>query len=236
MNTSSALGLGIVVGILVAGVPAFVLYQQNLRLQQDAADQAARANTLQTQVDTLEGRVSTLETERDAVQRERDTLQQQVTQQSAQVATLQVQVDTLQGQVQALNAQLAHPRLPMWNACGELADPSACPMTGGGWRVGTVPDTFEYEISFTSTVPVTVYFLTLAQYVEFATCGRIGCVSGTYQFFPATTMLEQAVFTLATGCASYVAVFQSLEEGVLYPDVWIIYNPAAAPTGSCAEP
>jgi cell division protein FtsB len=236
MNASSALGLGILVGVLVAGVPAFVLYQQNLRLQQDAADQAALASALQMQVDALEGRVGTLETEGDALRRERNTLQQQVIEQTAEVATLQADVETLQGQVQDLNAQLAHPRLPMWNACGELADPNACPMTAGGWRVGTVPDTFEYEITFSSTVPVAVYFLSLAQYVEFASCGRISCVSGTYQLFPATRSLDRAVFTLATGCASYVAVFQSLTDGVLYPDVWVIYNPADAPTGVCAEP
>src|SRR5207249_4435477 len=57
----------------------------------------------------------------------------------------------LQNQVQKLKIQNSNPTLVMWNSCG-----GPCDMSQGNWRVGGVPDTFDFNISFTSTVPVAV--------------------------------------------------------------------------------
>jgi hypothetical protein len=41
-------------------------------------------------------------------------------------------------------------------------------------------------------------------------------------------------FTLAEGCAAYLAVITSDRSITVTPDVSATYNPAAAATGSCA--
>jgi hypothetical protein len=144
-------------------------------------------------------------------------------------SSLQSQVGNLQSQVQRLQADLAHPTLTIWNSCG-----GTCSMTSGGWRAGGVPDTFTYYPSFSATVPITTYFLTLDQYVDFHNCGgSVSCVSGTYQWFSPRTELD-GVFHLAEGCASYVAVYTSSQSGTMFPDVKVTYNPASSPTGACA--
>ncbi len=132
-------------------------------------------------------------------------------------------------QVNVLETQLQHPSVELWNSCG-----GPCTMTSNGWRAGTVPDTFDYYVSFNATVPVAVYFLTLSQYVQFTSCGRPTCVSGTFSTIQATTSVSNSIFTLAEGCASYVAVYQSTQAGVMYPNVRATYNPASSTTGACA--
>jgi type II secretory pathway pseudopilin PulG len=135
----------------------------------------------------------------------------------------------LQNQVQRLRIQISNPTLTIWNSCSQ-----PCAMSAGGWRVGGVPDTFDYNVSFTSNVPVSVYFLTFSQYVQFANCnGMVSCVTGGYAQYGPTTSLQGSVFKLAEGCSGYVAVFQSTSNGTIYPDVSITYNPAPAPTGTC---
>jgi len=136
---------------------------------------------------------------------------------------------SLQNQVQNLKIQNANPTLKMWNSCN-----GPCSMSPGNWRVGGVPDTFDYNVSFTSTVPVTVYILTFSQYVQFANCtGQISCVTGGYTQYGPTTSLPGSVFTLAEGCSAYVAVFQSTTPGVINPDVSVTYKPSSTVTGVC---
>src|SRR3989442_7851544 len=135
----------------------------------------------------------------------------------------------LQNQVQKLKIQNANPTLLMWNSCG-----GPCNMSLGNWRVGGVPDTFDFNVSFTSTVPITVYILTFSQYVQFANCtGQISCVTLPYTQYGPTTSLSGSVFKLAEGCAGYVSVFQSITPGVIYPNVSITYNPTPTVTGVC---
>jgi hypothetical protein len=134
----------------------------------------------------------------------------------------------LQNQVQKLKIQNANPTLIMWNSCA-----GPCNMYSGNWRVGGVPDTFDYNVSFTSTIPVDVYIVTFSQYVQFANCtGQISCVTGSYTHYGPTMSLPGSVFKLAEGCSAYVAVFQST-TGVIYPDVSVTYNPAPTITGAC---
>jgi hypothetical protein len=111
-------------------------------------------------------------------------------------------------------------------------------MTANGWREGSVPDTFDYYVSFTSTVNVTVYFFTMGQFVQFSVCnGDVSCVSGSYDYILATTNLPTyTLFTLGTGCADYLAIYVASGNGVMYPDVGVTHNPSqTGATGYCAQ-
>jgi len=112
-------------------------------------------------------------------------------------------------------------------------------MTANGWREGSVPDTFDYFVSFTSNVSVTVYFFTMGQFVQYSVCnGDIRCVSGYYDSIPATTNAQQyTLFTLGEGCADYLAIYVASGNGVIHPNVGVS-RPAAfpiGPTGYCGQ-
>ena len=131
---------------------------------------------------------------------------------NAQVTSLNSDVTNLNDTILSLKS---HPTLAMWTGCGGN---SACPMVSGEWWEEVVPDTFELDISFTSTVPVNVYIFTLPQFVQFYKCGgSVSCVSGTYFSFGPTTSLQNVAFGYGEGCGDYVAIFQSLSDGVFYP-------------------
>lgn len=109
-------------------------------------------------------------------------------------------------------------------------------MTPNGWREGTIPDTYDYYIYFTSNVSITVYFFTLGQFVQFRVCnGDASCVSGAYDSLPATTAEQSTVFRLAEGCGDYVAIYVASASGVMKPIVSVDQNPAPSPTGYCAQ-
>ncbi len=109
-------------------------------------------------------------------------------------------------------------------------------MMSTGWREGSVPDTFDYYVSFTSNVSVTVYFFTMGQFVQFSVCnGDISCVQGYYDSIPATTNLPPYTrFTLGEGCGDYLAIFVASGNGVMYPDVGVTQNPTGL-TGYCGQ-
>ena len=110
-------------------------------------------------------------------------------------------------------------------------------MSATGWREGSVPDTFDYYVSFTSTVNVTVYFFTMGQFVQYSVCGGIlSCVSGYYDSIGPTTNLGQYwVFTLGEGCADYLAIYVASGNGIMHPNVGVTHNPAQSATGYCAQ-
>ena len=124
----------------------------------------------------------------------------------------------------------------IWNACG--ASPSqGCSMSANGWREGTIPDTYDYYVYFTSNVSITVYFLTLGQFVQYRVCnGDVTCLSGSYDSLPPTTSQQTTVFRLAEGCGDYVAIYVASATGIMKPIVSVDYNPAPSPTGYCAQP
>ena len=124
----------------------------------------------------------------------------------------------------------------IWNACG--ASPSqGCSMTPNGWREGTVPDTYDYYVYFTSNVSITVYFFTLGQFVQYRVCnGDVSCISGAYDSLPPTTYQQTTVFRLAEGCGDYVAIYVASASGIMKPVVSVDQNPAPSPTGYCAQP
>jgi len=127
------------------------------------------------------------------------------------------------------------PYTQIWNACG--GSPSqGCSMTANGWREGGVPDTYDYFVSFYSTVNITVYFFTLGQFVQYAVCnGDLACVSGAVYSIPASTSQQDAPFKLAEGCADYVAIYVSSGTGTMYPSVSVKQNAAGSATGYCAQ-
>jgi hypothetical protein len=135
----------------------------------------------------------------------------------------------LQNQIQKLKIQTSNPTLTQWTGCSQ-----PCYMTPGNWRVGGVPDTFDFNVSFTASVQITVYIITFQGYVQFANCaGSISCVNSTYTQYGPATSIHSSVFKLAEGCSDYVAVFQSTTTGLIYPDVSVTYNPAPTTTGVC---
>jgi hypothetical protein len=99
-----------------------------------------------------------------------------------------------------------------------------------------VPDTYDYFVSYTSNVSITVYFLTLGQFVQFSVCnGDINCVSGAYAYLQGATSRQNAAFKLAEGCADYVAIYVASGSGVMQPDVKVAQNAAPYATGYCAQ-
>lgn len=99
-----------------------------------------------------------------------------------------------------------------------------------------MPDTYDYFVTYSSNVSITVYFLTLGQFVQFSVCnGDISCVSGYYSSLPGATSRQNAVFKLAEGCADYVAIYVSSGSGVMTPNVAVTQNAAPYATGYCAQ-
>lgn len=147
-----------------------------------------------------------------------------------QFKALAAQNFDMQNQIRQLKIASANPTLTMWTSCGV-----PCSIGPGAWRVAGVPDTFDYNVSFTSTVPVAVYFLTFGQYVQFTNCnGQISCVTGSYSRFGPAITVQGSVFKLGEGCSGYVSVYQSAASGTIYPNVKLTYNPSPTLTGICA--
>ena len=156
----------------------------------------------------------------------------------------------LQQQLQAAQAEAKNPTVGIWNDCG-----GSCAIQPGSYRVGTIPDTFTYHLKLTSDVSVDAYFLTVEEYARFYNCpsyirpsagqNRIAACAGAWALngqVPGDRFASgNAVnfdFHLAEGCASYLVVmFPSAagETADLHPDVSVSYQPAAAPTGECAQ-
>jgi hypothetical protein len=182
---------------------------------------AARVVQLQNEILGYEKTITSLENQNSQARNTISSLQSQASNDASTISQLQKQ-----------NSQLStanqHPTLSIWGM------PKTLPPNG--WTGEGVPDTFDYYVSFTSTVPITVYFLTFSQFIQFARTGSISSVSGQYQYFPATTSLQKGAFTLAEGCGGYIVIFQSSAAGTIYPDITARYNPAPSITGCCATP
>ena len=146
----------------------------------------------------------------------------------AEVVELESRLSNDVSTISELENEVSHPTLTIWT--------KSMTLSSAGWLVEGVPDSFDFSVSFNSTVPVTLYFLSYAQLVQFANShGSISSVSGQYQYYPATTSLKAVVFTLAEACAGYVSVFQFRQGGTIFPNVVVTYNPSLSATGVCAS-
>jgi len=139
------------------------------------------------------------------------------------------QLRTLQADNARLQAEASSPTLSMWNACA-----GPCSIGPGIVRVGSVPDTFQLLLAFTSDVPVRSYVFTFHQWTQFDSCGfAVRCVGGAYQTYDPATSVD-TTFTDAEGCSAYVWVIQADQNGTIVPNVRVRYQPADHPTGVCA--
>lgn len=138
-------------------------------------------------------------------------------------------ISTLQGQVAVLQGRVASMQtMKVWTTCG-----GPCAIRPGEYLAGGIPDTFQFLMSFTATVPVKSYIFTLDQFAQFKDCGPT-CVSGSYRSYSPTTSLT-AEFDDAEGCAAYIYVLTSDQSGTIVPDVSVRYQPASGPTGACVR-
>jgi len=146
----------------------------------------------------------------------------------AEVVELESRLLSDASTIYQLDSEVSRPTLTIWT--------KSLTLSSAGWLVEGVPDSFDFIVSFNSTVPVTLYFLSYAQFVQFANSnGSISSVSGQYHYYPATTLLRDVMFTLAEACAGYVSVFQFTQGGTIYPNVAVTYNPSMSATGVCAS-
>lgn len=163
--------------------------------------------------------------------RRADELSRQLARANERADGLDAQLSRVRSENTQLQATARNPTLSMWNSCGS----GPCTVDGGSVRVGSVPDTFELQIDFTSDVPVRAYVFTFHQWTQFDGCGlNLRCVTGSYRSFDATTAMSQR-FADAEGCSGYVWVLQAERAGTIKPDVKVRYAPADHPTGACAE-
>jgi hypothetical protein len=142
----------------------------------------------------------------------------------------QDQLSSLRSDVSSAVGTLDAPHFVLWNSCGSQGPDAGCPLVPGREYIGGVPDTFTYDLSFHSTVPVTVWILDSDQFIcrETRACPVNGLV-----WRDRTTL--DTVFHGAEGCAGYIAVWESSQAGTLYPNVAVTRSPAAQPTGVCAQ-
>jgi hypothetical protein len=141
-----------------------------------------------------------------------------------------------QAQVDSLSSELKHPTLGVWNVPMTLHNKTE-------FLSATVPDTFTYHLKLKSSGPMSVSILSTSQFKDAILCVYTGrgdtnwCMhhSGNSQgagFLGVTTVDYD--FTLAQGCAAYLAVITADRQVTITPDVTVTYNPASAATGSCA--
>lgn len=223
------------------------LRNQNSQLQSENTSLINQNNQLSTIISNENDQISSLQSNMSNLQIQIGNLNDQIVKDHNQIISLNTILDSQQTQNTTLQKELTNLQpetntvygcgngdgctLTIWNACGQSGN--ACPISSGSFYSEGVPDTFDFDVQFSSTVPISVYFLSFAQFIQFSNCGNISCVSGQYQYYAGSTSLN-GKFTLAEGCGGYVAVFQSLANGYMYPDVSITYNPSPSTTGVCA--
>jgi hypothetical protein len=241
------LGVTAVVVILAAGFAYFYVSSSSTinNLQSSTASLGNQVNSLNGQVVSLNSvtaaQASSMTSFSGAASSESSSvvsLQATVSALNGQVASLNGQVGNLQNQVQnqssliaTLRAKLKVPSLKIWTANVTIR--------AGYFLYESVPDTFDYYDTWTSTGSITVYYLTVKQVSQYLSCSTspaINCVSGTYYNYGPTTSAND-IFKQAEGCGAYVAIYQpssSYTSVTIYPNVSVTYNPASSATGACA--
>jgi hypothetical protein len=152
----------------------------------------------------------------------------------AALTTTQTKLTASENQVTNLTAELAHPTLGIWNVPQTISGSSYYLAAG-------IPDTFTYHLKLTSSGPMSVSILSIHQFGDAVLCVTSGrgptnyCMhhSGSEIGWLGTTNIDYD-FHKAEGCAAYIAVITAATSVTVTPDVSVTYNPASAPTGTCA--
>jgi len=150
------------------------------------------------------------------------------------LTTTETKLTASESQVTNLTAQLEHPTLGIWNV------PQA--ITGSSFYLAAgVPDTFTYHLKLTSNGPMSVSIVSIHQFGDAVRCVETGVGTTNYCMHHSGSAIGwlnvtsvNYDFHLAEGCAAYLAVITSGSAITVTPDVSVTYNPASAPTGSCA--
>jgi hypothetical protein len=150
------------------------------------------------------------------------------------LSTTQVKLTASQDQVTNLTAQLAHPTLGIWNVPQAISGSSFYLAAG-------VPDTFTYHLKLTSNGPMSVSIVSIHQFGDAVRCVETGVGTTNYCMHHSGSAIGwlnvtsvNYDFHQAEGCAAYLAVITAGSSITVTPDVSVTYNPASAPTGSCA--
>jgi hypothetical protein len=150
------------------------------------------------------------------------------------LAATQNKLTASQNQVSDLTAKLEHPTLGIWNVPQTISNSMQYLAAG-------VPDTFTYHLKLTSNGPMSVSILTISQFGEAVKCVEHDGGSTDYCMYHSGSAIGWLNMTsvnydfhLAEGCAAYLVVITSSRSITVTPDVSVTYNPASAPTGSCA--
>jgi hypothetical protein len=178
----------------------------------DDVNNQARINSLTLQNESLTGRTQNL---------------------NDQLTVTQHQLDVSRGQVTQLETELEHPTLGIWNVPESLSGPNE-------YLSSTVPDTFTYHLKLTSTGPMNVSILDTLQYENAIICVYNGVSNANYclhhngaAWSALNVTSAQTDFTLANGCAAYIAVISAPAQVTITPNVTATYSPASTATGSC---
>lgn len=150
-----------------------------------------------------------------------------------QLKVTQGQLTVSRQQVTDLTNQLQHPTLETWNVKETIGSPTE-------YLAATVPDTFTFHLKLTSTGPMDVSILSTKDFSAALQCVWQGvadtdwCMhhSGAAWGELGVTSVDHD-FTLAEGCAAYIAVITSPRPVTITPDVSVTYNPASSATGAC---
>jgi hypothetical protein len=254
------LGVTAVVVILVAGFAYFYVSSSSTinNLQNSTASLGNQVSSLNGQVASLNSvtsgqasSISSLNSVTAAQASSVTSLNGAVSSESSSAVSLQATVSALNGHVASLNGQVGNLQNQVQNQSNliatlraELKAPSLKIWTvnvtirAGYILYESVPDTFDYYDTWTSTGSITVYYLTVkqaSQYLSCSTSPAINCVSGTYYDYGPTTSASD-IFKQAEGCGAYVAIYQpssSYTNVTIYPNVSVTYNPASSATGAC---
>src|SRR5579864_725488 len=150
-----------------------------------------------------------------------------------QLKVTEGQLTVSRQQVTDLSTELQHPTLGVWNVAMTLHGASE-------YLSSTVPDTFTYHLKLTSDGPMNVSILSTQEFSDAILCVNNGvgntnwCMHHSGSAWGALGVKSVNYdFTLAQGCAAYLAIITAPAPVTVTPNVTVTYDPAAAATGSC---
>lgn len=151
-----------------------------------------------------------------------------------QLNTTQTNLTATLGELATTKAELQHPTLGVWNVPMTIHGPTE-------YLSATVPDTFIYHLHLKSTGPMNISILSTTQFRDAVLCVYNGesntnyCMHHKGSTWGALNVTSVDYdFTLAEGCAAYLAVITAPAAVTVTPNVSVTYNPASNTTGACA--